>query len=322
METMTLTWDRLRSWALYSLVGMVLLLILAAFATPNLLRSRMAADHAMPVSDQRAFTKSESVLMDAKLQDVAEQRVAEPGTVQAATLDRKVIRKGALDVIVGNPTAALDQIGAIAHRHGGYVVSSELTGRKENQRGTITIRVPAAQFDPVRDELKKLAKTVESEQTSADDVTMQYAENEATLRNFRAEEASYLAIMQRSGAIKDTLQVVEQLSDVRGRIERLDAEIRTTSLETEMTAIQISISAEPIAVAGQHWRPLYELRAAWNDGVDAVTTYATAMIGIMLYLPAVLLWIATIALAGKLSWMLLQLGARLFRAPKSHPAAS
>jgi len=322
MESMSITWGRLRSWALYSLIGMVLLLMLAAISVPNLLRSRMAVPPATQMTEHRAFMQSESGLMDVKLQRVAEQSVAGPGTVQAATLDRKVIRKGALDLIVGNPTATVEQIAMIAQRHNGYVVSSELNGRQENQRGTITIRVPAAQFDTVRDELKKLAKQVQSEQTSADDVTMQFAENEATLRNFRAEEASYLDIMKRSGAIKDTLQVAQQLSDVRGRIERLEAEIRTMSLETEMTAIQVSVSAEPIAVAGQHWRPLYELRAAWNDGMDALTTYATAMMATLLYLPAVLLWIATFAIGGKLAWILLRVGARLFHTSKPEAAAS
>ncbi|HVZ17563.1 MAG TPA: DUF4349 domain-containing protein, partial [Terriglobales bacterium] len=245
-----------------------------------------------------------------------------PGTVEAATTDRRTIRKSALDLIVGSPSGTIGQITSIARQNGGYVVSSDLTGRQENERGVITIRVPAAQFDLACNQLRKLASRVESEQTSADDVTMQFVENEATLRNFRAEEASYLEIMKQSRRIKDTLEVAQQLSDVRGRIERLQAQIRTMSLETEMAAIQVTVSAEPIAVAGQHWRPLYELRAAWNDGTDAMTTYATAMIAIIMYLPATLLWLATIVAAAKLGWILLRLAIRFFRAEKPEPAAS
>ena len=321
MQTISMSSGRRFSWLFYSLVAIAILMILAAIATPNLLRSRMAAPEATRIAQQRAFMHDESRASgDASL--VGELKtVAAPGTVQAAAFDRRVIRKGTLDLIVGSPSSTLDQIAAVARQHAGYVVSSELVGRQENQRGTITIRVPAAQFDATREELKKFARQVQSEQTSADDVTMQFAENEATLRNFRAEEASYIGIMQQSGRIKDTLEVAQQLSDVRGRIERLEAQIRTMSLETEMSAIQVTVSAEPIAVAGQHWRPLYELRAAWNDGIDALTTYATAMMSILMYVPATLLWLATIVIAVKLGWVLLRVAIRLFHKPEPQAAA-
>jgi len=318
METTGMIWGRRNPWLLYIAIGLPLVLILAAIATPNLLRSRIAADEASRLGRQRSFVATEGVAKEVTLAEA----VIGSGTVHAASLDRKVIRKGALDLIVENPTSALDQISGLARQHGGYIVSSELTGRQDSQRGNIVMRVPAAQFDNIREELKKLGKHVESEQTSADDVTMQFAENEATLRNFRAEEASYLDIMKRSGAIKDTLQVAQQLSDVRGRIERLEADLRTMSLQVEMTAIQVSVSAEPIAVAGQHWRPLYELRAAWNSGVDALASYATAMMAILLYLPAVLAWLLTIAVGAKLCWMLLRIGLSVFRTVKPQSPAS
>ena len=318
MESMSIAWGRRGSWLLYIGVGFVMALILAAIVTPNLLRSRPAAG---PVPRAQQFNTLAEVRNSAPA-SASLSTIAEAGTVNTIALDRRVIRKGAMEVIVDNPATALDQITAIARHHRGYVVSSELTGREQSQRGDITIRVPAAQFDEARAELKSLAKRVESEQTSADDVTMRFAENEATLRNFRAEETSYLQIMQRSGSIKETLQVAEQLSDVRGRIERLEAEIRTMALETEMTAIQVSVSSEPVAAPVQHWRPSYELRTAWNDGVDALTGYLGAMMAVLMYLPAILLWVATFAIGGKLTLMLLRLGLRLFRAAKPQVTAS
>lgn len=239
---------------------------------------------------------------------VAEQKAqSEP-----AADGRKVIRIGSLDLIVASPSSAVEQVTQIAQRHGGYVVQSQISGRQQSESGAVTIRVPAAQFDAVRQELKSLAKSVESENTSADDVTMRFTENEATLRNYRAEEASYVEIMKHSGRIKDTLEVAQQLSDARGRIERLQAEIRTMAMQSEMTAISITLRAEPVVVTGNRWRPLYELKAAWNDGLDALTDYTTAMMAFVLRLPAVLAWGITLILGAKLSWSLLKRIARLF----------
>lgn len=314
MESINSNWGRRTSWLLYALVGFVLSLILAAVAIPNMLRSRMAAPAASNYAKEGMVSQDRAVVKQAGLAAPMSEPVA--GAVARtdfASLDRKVIRNGSLDLVVDTPSATIEQISAIAHRYNGYVVSSELTGRRENQRGCITIRVPAAQFDAAREETKKLAKQVETEHTSADDITMQYAEKEATLRNYRAEEASYLEIMKRSGSIKDTLTVAQQLSDVRGRIERLDAAIRTMAMQTEMTALTVNVSAEPVAATPQRWRPLYELEAAWKDGVDAMTTYATDMMAILMYLPAVLAWAFTLVFGAKLTWTLFQFGARLFR---------
>jgi Domain of unknown function (DUF4349) len=307
MEAKSMNWGG-RARLLHVAIGFAAALVLAAIAIPNLLRSRMASPS---YNELRTAPLAKTVSTKAELKTQVADSV---GGGDSAAFDRKVIRTGSVDLVVDTPSAAVEQIAALAREHNGYVVSSELSGRRENQRGNIMIRVPAAQFDAVREQVKKLAKQVESEQTSADDVTMQYAENEATLRNYRAEEASYLEIMKRSGSIKDTLAVAQQVSDARGRIERLEAAIRTMSVQTEMTAITINVSAEPVAAGPQRWRPLYELQAAWKDGVDALATYATAMMAILLYLPAVLAWAFTIALAAKLTWMLLVYGARLFRA--------
>jgi len=242
-------------------------------------------------------------------------------TDKAQSTDRMIVRNGTLALVVAHPAQSVDNIIRIAQAHGGYVVSSQVSGQKETEAGQITIRIPAAQFDPVREELKKIAQTIDSEQISADDVTMQYSENEATLRNYRAEEASYLEIMKRSGRIKDTLEVAEQLSDVRGRIERMTASQLTMQHQSEMTALTITLHTEPVAVTNE-WRPLYQLKLAWNEGADALADYATTMMGVLLRLPAVLAWIITLTLGVKLGWMLLQLALRLFRAPKPQPAAS
>ena len=312
MEAKNMTWGgRAYSWLFYVVIGFVAALLLAAVAIPNLLRSRMASPAAASYGGMRGVSLDKAVMRQAEPSQMVN---GAPTVNDGANLERKVVRTGSVELVVDSPSAAVEQIATLAREHSGYVVSSEVSGRRENQRGSITIRVPAGQFDAVREQLKKLAKQVESEQTSADDVTMQYVENEATLRNYRAEEASYLEIMKRSGSIKDTLAVAQQVSEARGRIERLEAAIRTMAVQTEMTAITVNVSAEPVAVGPQRWRPLYELQAAWKDGVDALASYATAMMAILLYLPAVLAWVFTIALGAKLTWMLLMFGARLFRA--------
>lgn len=126
-------------------------------------------------------------------------------------------------------------------------------------------------------------------------MTRQYVDQDASLRNLRAEEAQYLAIMKQANTVKDMLAVSEQLSGVRGQIEQQQAEFNALSRQIETVAIAVSLRTESEAQAfWPNWRPGYQLKLALRDGLESLGMYATAMTTIVFYLPAILLWAATI----------------------------
>jgi len=333
-------YEEVRMWSFSSLtinrqklvqIGVLGAILLLAFGlgTPNLSRTKMAP--VLPQVARQQVTANLPIATNDKLEKFVASGVVggvpggapqkRIGGIAEASEERKVIRTGALALIVLRPAEQVERIAQIAQAHGGYVSQSQVSGEREKEVGAITIRVPAAQFDAVRKELKGLAKSVDEESTTADDVTMRVAENEATLRNYRAEEASYIEIMKRSGKISDTLEVAQELADVRGRIERLAAEIRTMNLQSEMTAVTVSLRAEPVIVTGSEWRPLYELKLAWNDGLEALADYASAMMAFFLRLPAVGAWFVTLFVGLKLGLMILKKIGRSFGLWKPAPIA-
>jgi len=134
----------------------------------------------------------------------------------------------------------------------------------------------------------------DNEKVEAQNVTRQYVDQDASIRNLRAEEAQYLSIMKQASTVKDMLAVSERLSDVRGQIELQEAEFNALSRQIETVAIAISLRTESEAqVFGLNWRPVYQLKMALRDGLDSVGNYATSMITILFYLPSVLLWVGT-----------------------------
>jgi len=62
---------------------------------------------------------------------------------------------------------------------------------------------------------------------------------------------------------------------------------------------------------GVPWRPAYEFKLAIATGLEGLANYATAMLGLVFYLPAVLLGLATILVGAALTWKLLRLGTRV-----------
>ena len=230
-----------------------------------------------------------------------------------ASAERKIIRSSSLAIVVQHPAQVIDKIMALAEMEGGYLESSQ-GGGQDAASSSLTIRVPAARFEQMRAEIRKLGLRVENETITAEDVTRQYVDQDANLRNLRAEEAQYLAILKQANTVKDLLAVSQQISEVRGQIEQQQAEFNALSKQTETVAIAISLRTEAeTQVFGLNWRPLYQLKLALRDGLDSVGDYASAMMAFLFHLPAVLLWLGTIVGGMAVGWKLLRwVGRRWF----------
>lgn len=142
-------------------------------------------------------------------------------------------------------------------------------------------------------------------------MTRQYVDQQASLRNLRAEEVQYLAILKEAKTVKDTLEVSEKLGEIRGQIDQQQAEFEALSKQIETVAITISLRSEAEArVFGMDWRPLYQIKMAMREGLDGLADYATTMTGFVFLLPTILLWMVTIITGAAVGWRLLRWIAR------------
>lgn len=230
--------------------------------------------------------------------------VQENLNTEQITEARKVVRSGMLDLVVNKAEEAAAQAQTLAQQAGGFVESLQIYEVVDGQKsGSVTIRVPADKFRETMDSLKGLAINTENEVVSTQDVTAQYVDIEARLKNMRAEEIQYLSIMERAVKIEDVLNVTQRLSDVRGRIEQLEAQLKLLKAEVEMSSIVVNLTAEgDIEVFGIHWRPLVVVRQAFRDMLESLTEYADQIIKFVFALPVILLWIATWGVGLLIAW--------------------
>jgi len=143
----------------------------------------------------------------------------------------------------------------------------------------------------------------------------------ARLRNLRAQEMQYLGILKQAKTVKDTLEVSDKLNEVRGEIEEQQAEFDALSKQVETVALTISLRAEADAqVFGLKWRPLYQLKLAARQGMDGLGDYAASMASFLFYLPAVLLWLATILIGAAIGWRILCWAGKALFIPRTKPA--
>lgn len=240
--------------------------------------------------------------------------LSSPPPLPDAESDRKIVRTSVLDLVVKKPEQTADRIRVLAESMDGFLVSSEIRGDIDVSGGILTLRVPAARFEEARTAIRKMGIRVENEKIQADDVTRQYVDQAANLRNLRAAEEQYLSILKQAKTVKDTLEVSEKLNDVRGQIEQQQAEFEALSKQIETVAITVSLRTEAEArVLGLNWRPLYQMKLALRDGLDGLATYASSMIAFAFFLPTIVLWLVTFALGSLLVWRVLRwVGRRWF----------
>jgi uncharacterized protein DUF4349 len=232
---------------------------------------------------------------------------------EGASEDRKLVRTAALGLIVKNLSETAERITRIAQGAGGFLISSNVNGGADATSASLSIRVPAGKFDEVRAQIRKLGLRVESESIEAQDVTKQYVDQEARLRNLRAQEQQYLGILRKAATVKDTLEVSDKLNEVRGAIEERQAEFEALSKQVATVAINVTLRAESDAqVFGLNWRPLYQLKIAAREGLDGLGGYAASMASFVFLLPAILLWLFTILAGAAIGWRILRWIARVF----------
>ena len=218
--------------------------------------------------------------------------------------ERQIVRTGTLNVVAVDPASVADQVRQIAERLGGFVLNSTIKGNEHARSAAVQMRIPFAKLDEARDQIRRLAKTVEEDTVQAQDVTRQVLEQDAALRNARAEEAQYLAILKRAATVKEVMEVTEKLTEVRGDIEQKETDLRYLRHTVEMSLLMVTVNAVPRAAEQPkpQWHPLVSARLAMVDAVNALGDFADSLVSLLLYLPVIAAWVLLVFVCLKVGW--------------------
>jgi len=110
--------------------------------------------------------------------------------------ERMIVRTGDVWLVVNNVPVVIEQITGMADGFDGYVVSSRVWKEGESLVGSIAVRVPAEHFDDAMRALRGMAVEITSESTTSKDVTEEYVDLSAELKNLEATEEQYLRLME------------------------------------------------------------------------------------------------------------------------------
>ncbi len=201
------------------------------------------------------------------------------GNETGAVTDRKIIKTGYLTLTVNDVAVAMNNATLIAKELGGYVVTSNKYETDDQISGMISIRVPAERFDEAFAKLRQLAIKVPAENTQSQDVTQEYTDLQAQLRNLEATESQLLEFLQKAQNVEETLQVYRELTNIRGQIEQIKGRIQYLEQTSDMALIEVTLQ-EAKALTQTGWNGLNTFKSA----IRGLTSFGRVLIDIAIWL--------------------------------------
>lgn len=226
-----------------------------------------------------------------------------PATGSAPDSGARVVKTGEVQVEVGRGRfgVAIERLTALAAGRGGFVAQTQTSEGDTAPNGTVTLRVPAAEFDAVVAEVRKLGKVVFAT-SRGQDVTVQYTDIEARLRALNASRNQILTVLSKATTVGDILAVQERLNSVQVQIEQLQGQQKVLDDQTTFGTVTVRVAepgSEKIGGPGERsglsgaWD---DARRGFGDGLEAIVAGSgTALI--------LALAVAVLALAGRAVWL-------------------
>jgi hypothetical protein len=234
---------------------------------------------------------------------------ADSGQPGGATTNRKIIANASMTLRAADTEEMVAEITQVLDEVGGFVSTTNLYrnsyGNTEMLQGSLTLRVPAESLDVTLDRIAALAVQVDARGLTREDVTDQYSDVDAQIRNLEATEVELRAMLQEvrerpNSTTEDIMSVYRTLTEVRGQIEQLQGRKNMWDNLIALSTIELTIypDAGALPIVDDSWRPGVVAREAQRALVDAVQVLGNVVIWFGLFLlPLFLLALIPIVIA-------------------------
>lgn len=180
---------------------------------------------------------------------VRSRGLADPPGSTSLLSDRQIAHTTQLELAIKDIARARSQMETIVDRHHGYI--ADLSAHVDTgtpAQLTAQLKIPAPERSASLGELKQIGGVVSENQT-AEDVTRESTDLNARLANERITEQRLKELLQqRTGKLSEVLEVEQQISRVRGEIERMESLRKGLTHRVDYVSIALKLSeAQPAA---------------------------------------------------------------------------
>lgn len=167
------------------------------------------------------------------------------GALPEENPSRHIIYNAEIGVEIDDVRAATKSLQTQILAMKGYIGNlNESLDRMGKLRTNLTVRVPHDAFDAALVAIGSSGKII-SKHVYTQDVTDEFVDTTARIRNLQRTEERVLDHLSRTGDLEDIMAVERELSRIRGEVEQAEGRIRYLDHQIAYSTIQISLSETP-----------------------------------------------------------------------------
>jgi Domain of unknown function (DUF4349) len=262
--------------------------------------ANVSADAAPPPSASMVTAPAEQSMMVGAVKVAGGATAAEP-----KPLERMIVRTASMRLQVADVRRAAQQAIDATNAVNGFIGSSRAWRDGDQDRASLTLRVPSKSLDATLATLRNAAVRVDDESVSGEDVTRQAVDLTAQLTNLRATETELRALLTtvriNAKRASEVLEVHAELTRIRGEIEQQTAQLQSLTQLAALSTISLELMPDVIAtpIGTEGWQPVGVLRDATRALVATVRTGINAGIWIVVYGVPMLLVLTGMVMLGR-----------------------
>lgn len=291
---------------------------LAGFACSWLLLAGCGASEQFAQSDVGA----EAPAPAAGAVTAAGEAAAESETSADASVQPRIIYTARVALVADDFSRAAKELVALVEEVEGYIASANLdrpSGRSRS--GSWTVRVPSSKFEQFLGALDAIA-FVESRDQRSEDVTLEYVDVEARIKNLqRLEERFVTLLAEKTGKLEDILKVEQELARVRGDVEQAQGRLRYLTNKTDFSTVTVTVREQKDYIPPKAPEFGDRIATTWWQSLGTLKRTGETFV---LFVVAVFPWLAVTAVPACLFALAIRSATRrkVTRSGKSTPISS
>src|SRR3989338_7026033 len=202
------------------------------------------------------------------------------------TADRMVVQHSNLSLLVKNVSQTVQMIKSHAESLGGYMVDANISNPIDAANGTITVRVPAENFETTLAYFRELSVKVVSENLQGTDVTDEFQDIGERLRILEGNKFRMEQLMAQTVEISDMIQIQQQIFQLQDQIDSLKGQQQYLSQTARLAKITVYLSTDELALPyapSESWRPAVIFKQAVRSVLTHLQKLGTLIIWLAVY---------------------------------------
>jgi len=214
-------------------LSLILLIALSACS-----QSQYAGENKKAVSRIESAQKIDNNTMDVAGETTAGKVLSNENPL---AVQPKLIKRASLVYQTDSIEPEHQQIMQWVNRFQAYISKDKMEQNDYRKSYEMEIRIPVKNFENFVSEIKKHVKQPDYFNINTDDVTEEYVDVQARLKNYNQLKERYLALYKKAKEINEIIDIENYINDIQMKIDRLEGKLKWLDNKTTYSTMNIEI---------------------------------------------------------------------------------